>query len=347
MNRSLFCIWIVFSTAFFACGDSAEKSKNALRVSESSNSIEEVPVRFQRFEQDLFKFTIENFSKDTINCYKKYGSFLDLFSSQIIRVGNKKSPMFREGILGFINDPDIKSVKAEVDKQFAITDTIQSELTSAFNLYHKAFPDRLIPNIYTMISGFNYNIVVADSSLSIGLDMYLGKQCKFYELLSFPKYKVAKMTREFIVPDALRSWMISSFEMKIVNDELVEHMIYQGKMIYSTQQFLPNESEANLLSFTESELEWCSNNEEKIWSHFIDKKLFFSKDFNNQLVYINDGPFTKGFPPEAPARIGVWLGFQLVKSYMNKYKDVTLPEIMLEQDAHKIFNSSGYKPSKV
>ena len=346
MNRSLICIWIVFSTAFFACGDPAEKSKNALRVSESSNSIEDVPVRFQRFEQDLFKFSKENFSKDTFNCYKKYGSFLDLFTSQIVRVGNKKSPMFREGILGFINDPDIKSVKAEVDKQFAITDTIQSELTSAFNLYHKAFPDSLIPNIYTMLSGFNYNIVIADSSLSIGLDMYLGKQCKFYELLSFPKYKVAKMKREFIVPDAIRSWIISSFEMKEMNDELVEHMIYQGKMIYLTQQFLPNNSEANLLSYTDNELEWCTSNEEVIWSHFIDKKLFFSKDFNYQLVYINDGPFTKGFPPEAPARIGVWLGFQIIKSYMNKYKDITLPELMQEKDAHKIFNSSGYKPGK-
>jgi hypothetical protein len=32
---------------------------------------------------------------------------------------------------------------------------------------------------------------------------------------------------------------------------------------------------------------------------------------------------------------------------MNKYKDVTLPELMQEQDAHKIFNSSGYKPGKV
>ncbi len=250
MNRSLICIWIIFSTSFFACGDQAGKTKDPLRVGESSNSIKDVPLRFQRFEQDLFKFSKENFSKDTINCYKKYGSFLDLFTSQIVRVGNKKSPMFREGILGFINDPDIESVKAEVDKQYANTDTIKSELTSAFNLYHKAFPDSLIPNIYTMISGFNYNIVIADSSLSIGLDMYLGKQCKFYELLSFPKYKVAKMTHEFIVPDALRSWMISSFEMKVKNDELVEHMIYQGKMIYSTQQLLPNKSEASLLSFT-------------------------------------------------------------------------------------------------
>lgn len=347
MNRSLFCIWIIFSTAFFSCGEQADKSKNVLRVSESSNSIKETPIRFQRFEQDLFKCTKENFRQDTIAIYKKYGSFLDLYTSQVIRVGNKKSPMFREGILGFINDPDIKSVKAEIDKQFANTDTIKSELTSAFNLYHKAFPDSTIPNIYTILSGFNYNIVVADSNLSIGLDMYLGKQCKFYELLSFPKYKVAKMNREFIVPDALRSWMISSFEMKIKNDELIEHMIYQGNMIYLTKQLLPNRSEANLLSYSESELEWCSSNEEKIWSHFIDKKMFFSKDFNNQLIYINDGPFTKGFPPEAPAKIGVWLGFQLVKSYMNKYKDVTLPELMQEQDAHKIFNSSGYKPSKV
>lgn len=347
MRRRHFWFWFIFSTALTSCGGSGENPTNALRVAESAAEIPDVPIRFQRFEKDLFAVTKERFTQDTIQLYKKYGSFFDLYTSQVIRVGNKHLPLFRENILGFINDPDIKSVKAEVDRLYSNTDTISQTLSTAFNRYHKAFPDSIIPSINTIVSGFNYNIVVADSTLSIGLDMYLGSNCKFYEWLSLPKYKINKMNRRMIAPDALRGWLMSNFEMNGNQEDLVSHMVYHGKLMYLSQQFLPEVSEADLLGYSDSELDWCAKNEARTWSHFIDKKLFFSNDFNNQLVYINDGPFTKGFPEEAPSRIGVWLGFQLVKSYMNKYKDVTLPELMQEKDAHKIFNASGYKPGRV
>ncbi len=346
MQRRHIWIWFIFSTGLFSCGGSTEKPTTALRVEESKADLPEIPVRFQRFEKDLFEIHKETFTQDTLNLYKKYGTFLDLYASQVIRVGNKHLPLFRESLLGFINDPDIKSVKAETDRQYASMDSVRNGLSAAFNRYHKAFPDSVIPAIYTIISGFNYNIVVEDSSLSIGLDMYLGKACKFYELLSLPKYKVSKMNRTMILPDAMRAWLMSNFEMKNSPEDLVSYMVYHGKLLYLSGQFLPEETEANLLGYSDAEYSWCEKNEAKIWSHFIDKKLFFSTDFNDQLIYINDGPFTKGFPEEAPSRIGIWLGFQLVKSYMNKYKDVTLPQLMQEQDAHKLFNASGYKPGR-
>ena len=339
--------WFIFSTLLTACGDSAEKPESTLRVDEAVESLPVIPLRFQRFDSDLFSMTKESFTQDTMRLYKKYGAFFDLYASKVIRVGNKKLPLFRENLLGFIQDPDIKAVKAEADVQYALTDTIQTELTDAFNRYHKAFPDSAIPAIYTIISGFNYNIVVEDSTLAIGLDMYLGKSCKFYEWLALPQYKVSKMNRQMLVPDAVRGWILSNFELKSQREDLIEFMIYQGKVMYLSQQFLPERTEANVLGYSDDEQAWCMKNEAKIWSHFIDKKLFFSNDFNDQLIYINDGPFTKGFPQEAPSRIGVWLGFQIVKSYMNKFKDVTLPELMQEQDAHKIFNAPGYKPGRV
>ena len=346
MQKRHIWFWFIFSTMLTACGGSSEPAGKALRVEESKAELPDVPVRFQRFEQDLFRFSKESFTQDTLKMYQKYGSFFDLYTSQVIRIGNKHLPLFRENLLGFIQDPDIRSVKAETDRLFSNADTIKSEISTAFNRYHKAFPDSVIPAVSTLISGFNYNVVVSDSNLAIGLDMYLGKNCKFYELLALPKYKVSKMNRTMIVPDAIRGWLMSNFEMDASQEDLVSFMIYQGKMMYLSQQLLPDKTEWNILGYTEKELSWCADNEARIWSHFIDRKLFFSKDFNDQLIYINDGPFTKGFPEEAPPRIGIWLGFQIVKSYMNKYQNITLPELINDQDAHKIFNSSGYKPGR-
>lgn len=178
--NNAYCLWRIIRT-----------SGKGAALEESKAELPDVPVRFQRFEQDLFRFS-KKLTQDTLKMYQKYGSFFDLYTSQVIRIGNKHLPLFRENLLGFIQDPDIRSVKAETDRLFSNADTIKSEISTAFNRYHKAFPDSVIPAVSTLISGFNYNVVVSDSNLAIGLDMYLGKNCKFYELLSLPKYKVSE-----------------------------------------------------------------------------------------------------------------------------------------------------------
>jgi hypothetical protein len=40
----------------------------------------------------------------------------------------------------------------------------------------------------------------------------------------------------------------------------------------------------------------------------------------------------------------MWLGQQIVKSYMKHNSDVTLEDLMNEKDAQKILSKSKYKP---
>jgi uncharacterized protein YjaZ len=47
---------------------------------------------------------------------------------------------------------------------------------------------------------------------------------------------------------------------------------------------------------------------------------------------------------ESPGRIGQWLGWQIVKSYMEN-NDVTLDQL-LKTEPTVIFNKSKYKPKK-
>jgi hypothetical protein len=59
---------------------------------------------------------------------------------------------------------------------------------------------------------------------------------------------------------------------------------------------------------------------------------------------MQDGPFTKGFDAEAPARLGEWIGWQIVSAYMDKNRKVTLKQLLQNNDSQLILNQSGYKP---
>jgi hypothetical protein len=339
-------IWLILLTFFSGCSSDKNNPVQAPLRTDNSFSIpdELLQMVIGRFEIDLFSFTKETFSTDTSRMYKKYGSFTDLYFENIIRVGNKKLPLFRENILGFINDPDIKNVFKEVNKQYKDLKKEEEDFSIAFSRYKALFPDSLLPDVITMVSGFNYTIAVSDSSLAIGLDMYLGDSCRFYEWLSIPDYKKDRMNRHFIVSDAIRGFLSSTFPNNSKNNDLVSRMIYEGKIIYLTKSLLPHFPDHLVLAYSQEQEKWCTENEGKMWSHFIDKKLFYSTDFNDEVSFINDGPFTKGFNREAPARTGIWLGYRIVNSYMENNKKTSIQELFSNEDAHAIFNNSGYKP---
>jgi uncharacterized protein YjaZ len=63
-------------------------------------------------------------------------------------------------------------------------------------------------------------------------------------------------------------------------------------------------------------------------------------------MFLADGPCTMEFSKDSPPRLGEWIGFQIIRSYMKKNPDVTLEMMMQETDAQKILTLSGYKPEK-
>jgi hypothetical protein len=337
---------LIFLTGLSACSSGGETQSERLIPELPSEEKPITNLQIARFEKDLFSCTASNFTADTLALRRKYHGFFDLFTSRIIRVGDAQQALFKQNLLGFLNDPDIKSVFAECQKQYGDLKPEEKALSEAFARYHRIFPDSLVPKIVTMISGFNYTVATSDSSLAIGLDMYLGSKCRFYELLAMPQFKTQNMNRDNIVPDAIRGYLMATFPMRSQTDDLISAMLYHGKIAFVSQLLLPDISAARILGYTEKQAEYNRANEARIWSHFVDKQLFYSKDFNDQVNYINDGPFTPGFVKDTPPRMGVWLGLELVKKYMDQNPKITIPELMRNQDMHSIFKQSGYKPPK-
>jgi len=301
-------------------------------------------LKINRFDADLFALKFDSLQSEPITLAKKYPNFFYLFTKQIINIGDSSNPQMVQLLKGFLNDQYINEMYAEVKKQFSDVNIYNNQLTDAFKGYHYFFPEAKIPEITYFVSGYNYANVTTASTLAIGLEMYLGSNYKPYALMEIPLYKQKLMRKEYLTADAIQSWISTEFEKEEDFSSLLNQMLHKGKVIYVAEKLFPAMSDTIKFGYTSSQLNWCQSNESKVWSHFIEKKLLFAALRGDTYKYINEGPFTAGFPRESPGKLGVWLGYQIVKKYMDQQENLTLKQLFNNHNAQQILTQSKYKP---
>ncbi len=124
---------------------------------------------------------------------------------------------------------------------------------------------------------------------------------------------------------------------------LVNHMIYWGKVFYMTEHILPTAQDSIIVEYSSEEMERVEANKKQTYNHFVANQLFFKEDYNSKLKYIDRRPHTNELGDNAPGRIGQYLGWEIVRSYMANNK-VSLMELVKEKDHQKIFRKAKYKP---
>jgi len=127
----------------------------------------------------------------------------------------------------------------------------------------------------------------------------------------------------------------------------IDKMIFEGKKMYLLDLYLPTISNQEKIGYSSDKFNWAKANEQQIWMYFIDRKILFSTDFNLNARFLENGPFSKFYMEQdnlSPGKIGVWLGWQIVRSFMEK-NDVSLQEL-LKMNEDEIFKKSNYKPKK-
>ena len=325
----------IATLGFFAC------NSNQWEIDVSEIDLE---LKILHFEKALFDLPKdEQYASGVDSIQKEYGQFFDLFTGRIINVGSSSDLGFYNNLNGFISDPDMQVVYGDCMNEFSDTEQISQELTQAFKHYKYYFPKKPVPDVVSFVSGFNATLIVTDSILAFGLDMYLGKNYAYYQMLQLPQFKRRKMTPSYIVPDCMRGWISSDYMLEESQD-LAGQMIYHGKLMYLMNALMPGYHDSLIFGFTSTQLQWCKVNEPYIWSFFIDNELLYSQDPNEIIKYVGEAPFTTGFSKESPGCIGWWLGWNIVNAYMNSHPEISLSELMGIQDAHKLLTESGYKP---
>jgi hypothetical protein len=151
------------------------------------------------------------------------------------------------------------------------------------------------------------------------------------------------MQEAFIAFDCMREVVRVKHLPPYPGERLIDQMIYHGKMLYFLDEVMPGRPDTLKIGFTGEQLDWCYANESNLWAFLVENELLYSTDFQKINKLISDGPFTSFFEKESPARTGVWLGWQIVRAYMDM-NDTGLKEMITEKDAVDILTQSAYKP---
>ena len=334
-------IYLIFSIAliFASCG----RNK---KVDVSNIPIE---VKVERFDQDFDAMRTKPMSTQAILLQQKYGTFYQDFISRILQAGTTADTAYFKTLREVFNGKAYIDLKHDVDAAYPNMDAQNASLTQAFKYIKYYYPQKKLPKVYAYFSGFQAQTSIGDGYFAVGLDLFLGADSRFYPALTnaFPHYLSRHFTPENITPRVVEGIAREDmFPEDDNNKSMLEKMVYNGKIMYFMDQILPDVGDTTKIGYSTQQLKWCADFKGKIWAYFLEENLLYETDYPKIQKYFTEAPFTPGLGEknESAPKLAVWTGWQIVREYMDKHPEVTLPQLMAEKDAQKILNQSKYRP---
>lgn len=292
--------------------------------------VEEIPVdiKVERFDKVFFETKPEDLAK----VKKQYPFFFPEGNDDNVWLQKMKEPIWRE-------------VYDEVQKKYADFEPVREEFNELFKHVKYYFPKTKTPKVITVIGEMDYNAkaIYADSLVIVALELYLGREHKFYE---FPNYLKYNFEERQIMPDVVSSFTYRNIP-SYPDKNLISQMIFEGKQLYAKDLLLPQYTDAEKIGYKPEQIKWCEENESYMWRYFLENEMLYSLDPKLTTRFIVPAPFSKFYleiDNDSPGRVGAWIGWQIVRSYM-KNNNVSLSEL-LKVNAKEIFEKSKYKPKK-
>lgn len=331
MKKIGFLIILGILISFAGCKNSTKKETIDL------SNIPFPNIQLHRYETALFSIPQNDFVQGLHAMSSEFQVFLgDQYTSEQSQIQ----------LLDFINTPQHQTAWKRIQEKYSDMTWFTHETATAFQRIQYYYPDTKPPVIYSYISGFDWesSLYILKDTIVLGLDNFLGGDFPVYSQLQIPQYISCRMDQPYIIPIMIKTWLNHLLLSDETPKQLLDYMIYCGKELYFLDAILPETSDAIKIGYTPEKLAFCINNEQNIWRFMIEKDILFSTDYNIIRNYIQEAPYTGGLMQESPGRLGQWVGWQIVKSFMNKNPKITLQQLMQEKDARKILNQSGYKP---
>ncbi len=332
-KKQAFVVLLAVIFFFASCG------RNKFDVDTSGIDIK---LDIKRLDKDLMANYPD--TPDVLLLTNKYNEFLELYSQYIIQAGSIYHLDFARRLADFNNYCNEFQIPAKVDQIFGDFSKTESQLKKAFAYFNYYFPEKEIPKIYTYLSDFSLSVVIDHDLLGIGLDRYLGVNYELYTKLGIENYKISKMHKDMLVVDCMRALAESEFPYHDSVNNLLSRMVYEGKIQYFLDAMLPFTPDSLKFGYSDQQFEWADYNERKMWTYLVEQKLIFSSDELTIRKLVSDGPFTTLFANNSAPRAGAFLGWKIVRKYMEKNQGVGFRQLMLNNDYQGILNTAAYKP---
>ncbi len=343
-KRYRFLFFIVVLTSIFGCGGKGyDQKKRAVDI-----------IRYDRL---IFGIEKSNIKREFEAIKTDFPAMTDIYFGKVLEMPGYKTndSIFYKELKTFITDSSMVNLFDLCEKEFGEMDEIKLEFANIFAKAKKMYSGIEIPKVYSCISGFAIQrFLFNDNSgeaLAFSLDMFLGDRFDYSRLErgqgTFSDYFVRTYNKDYLVKKVLELWLedvIGSDD----NERAIDKMINKGKKIFFIKQLMPDIQDTILLDYSKEQLEWLKNNEQELWSYMIKKNLFYTTSDYEIKRLISPGPNSQalGMPRKSPGMTGVYIGYRIVSSYMNRYREKTIEDLLKDKNAQKIMSKSGFKPKR-
>ncbi len=287
-------------------------------------------IKTQYIEKQLFS-DYNSFKTCYYSLAKNDIELANYWTVYCLQFGELPDSIFEKKFADFQKVPILKQTHSEISKQFKDLDQIENTIIDGFKRLSIHLPNAKFPeNIYFSYSGFQSSAFCTDKSSMIGLERYLGEKNEITQSLPpnlFYEWVKKGMNPIYIERDAVCAWAMTHLVNLDNPKNTIEALINYGKVIYLTEAAFPTFEKEKIIRYSKRDYDWALRNEASFWQYLVDQKQLFVLDDKLLANYLQEAPFTAGIPMKGPDRLGQFLGWRIVQSYMEQY-DITLKELI-------------------
>lgn len=303
----------------------------------------DLTVKIERFDSAFWNIDTTDIAGGISEVHKKYPGITDVYLENVVRFGHPDSSITHYTYRLFRRDTAVKRIYNDCLATYSDLKDYDAQLTDAFRRGKYFFPHLATPLLYCHVSGFNQSVVIGDGFLSISLDNYLGSDYPIYDSIGIYDYQLTNMTPKHVVPDYIIAWLSSEYYPQ-PQSNLLDDIIYRGKILYAASCLLPHLPDNVIMGYTAEQWQWMEEREKDIWNIILSNRVLYETNMLTKGQYLNDGPFTLPFSQESPSRGGVYLGWKIIQKYMSSNQSVSLRQLMDQTDSQTILSKSNYRP---
>jgi hypothetical protein len=330
-----YLVFVFISAVMWSCGTDDEQEKCAFTPDAAP-----VSLAMERFEDSLVNFSSK---QQMVDFFTRYPLIRDYVFK---RTQYQNDSAFINKIYARLSNPHLDTLLMETKRTFGDGSKMKKEFEQAFANLRYYYPNARLPKIQTVISGLETDLLVTDTLIIVGLDMYLGEKGKYRPQVY--DYILRQYNPENIVPSCMLIYGIDGLYNKtdITDKTVLADMIAYGKSFYFAKQMLPCVPDSILIWYSAEEIRGARKNQDLIWARLIQDEVLYETSHLVKQSYLGERPKTIEVGPECPGRIGQFVGWQIVNAYMKSHPTQTLPSLMEISNARALFDQSGYKPKR-
>lgn len=252
-------------------------------------------------------------------------------------------PVAAESLEAWANSRVVEVFTPAVDSVFADTTftaaTLGRILANAKN-ESIALPQRKYANV---VYGRPESILFVDSTMLIALNHYLGADYPGYS--HWPAYMRQVKTPEMLPYDIAEALLGTEYPYKSLgNSTVLSRLIYEGVLAHA-KKTLVGDGKTNLaLGYTTEQMQWLLDNEKELWNSLVGNKLLFDTSATTADRLFAPAPSVNIITPTAPGRVGRFIGYRIVETYLKKNPSAKLADMLKPEfyTSQSVLADSGY-----